>query len=191
HYASEHPGCGLDADAVLAEVRAARAACRSRVEINDHYYATFAGQSRAAVRASAERLVEAGGLRPKPMMVDRLEAHRRDGDGIVVVSGSSRDIIEPLLRRLGITDTLCAEPETRDGRYTGRLLARAIGPHKAERLRDFCAAHHVDRSRCTAYGDDISDAPMLSEVGRSVAVDPEPRLAGLARDRGWEILTTR
>jgi len=36
-----------------------------------------------------------------------------------------------------------------------------------------------------AYADSSSDLPMLEAVGFPVAVNPEPRLASIARKRGW------
>ena len=36
-----------------------------------------------------------------------------------------------------------------------------------------------------AYADSTSDLPMLEAVGFPVAVNPETRLAALARKRGW------
>ena len=45
----------------------------------------------------------------------------------------------------------------------------------------------IDLSRCAAYSDSINDVPMLSAVGRPVAVNPDAALRRTARDRGWEI----
>ena len=36
-----------------------------------------------------------------------------------------------------------------------------------------------------AYADSTSDLPMLEAVGFPVAVNPETRLAAIARKRGW------
>ena len=43
----------------------------------------------------------------------------------------------------------------------------------------------VDVSEGVAYADSTSDLPMLEAVGFPVAVNPETRLATLARKRGW------
>ena len=45
----------------------------------------------------------------------------------------------------------------------------------------------LDLDRCSAYSDSINDLPMLSTVGRSVAVNPDSALRMEARARGWEI----
>ena len=50
---------------------------------------------------------------------------------------------------------------------------------------DYAAAHGLDLGETVAYADSTSDLPMLEAVGFPVAVNPETRLAALARKRGW------
>ncbi|MGH9156451.1 MAG: HAD family hydrolase, partial [Acidimicrobiales bacterium] len=38
-----------------------------------------------------------------------------------------------------------------------------------------------------AYADSASDLPMLEAVGHPVAVNPEAKLATIARKRGWHV----
>ena len=45
----------------------------------------------------------------------------------------------------------------------------------------------LDLVRCTAYSDSANDVPMLSVVGRAVAVNPDGALRKHARAVGWEI----
>jgi len=40
-----------------------------------------------------------------------------------------------------------------------------------------------------AYADSASDLPMLEAVGFPVAVNPEAKLAAIARRRGWHVET--
>src|SRR5690606_14975231 len=46
-------------------------------------------------------------------------------------------------------------------------------------------ANGFDLREGVAYADSTSDLPMLEVVGFPVAVNPETRLAALARKRGW------
>ena len=43
----------------------------------------------------------------------------------------------------------------------------------------------LDLAEAVAYADSSSDLPMLEAVGFPVAVNPETRLAAIARKRGW------
>ena len=74
-----------------------------------------------------------------------------------------------------------------DGRFTGRLIRLVQGREKVRALHELAELHGLDLRRCVAYGDSASDAPMLAAVGRGVCINPDSRLRGLARLRGWEI----
>jgi phosphoserine phosphatase len=72
--------------------------------------------------------------------------------------------------------------------YTGRLVGDILhGAAKAQAVRALAAKEGLDLRRCTAYSDSANDIPMLSVVGTSVAVNPDPELRETARERGWQI----
>jgi len=50
------------------------------------------------------------------------------------------------------------------------------------------AGLEVDLSQSFAYGDSISDVPLLELVGNPVAVYPDSQLWDHASQRGWRIL---
>jgi phosphoserine phosphatase len=59
------------------------------------------------------------------------------------------------------------------------------GETRAQVLADYCAAEGLRLDESIAYADSSSDLPMLECVGFPVAVNPETRLAAIARKRGW------
>jgi phosphoserine phosphatase len=59
------------------------------------------------------------------------------------------------------------------------------GETRAQALRDYADLHGIDLKNSVAYADSTSDLPMLDAVGFPVAVNPETKLASLARRRGW------
>ena len=59
------------------------------------------------------------------------------------------------------------------------------GEARAQVLADYATASGLDLAESVAYADSTSDLPMLEAVGFPVAVNPETRLAALARKRGW------
>ena len=59
------------------------------------------------------------------------------------------------------------------------------GEARASALFDYAEANGFDVAEGVAYADSTSDLPMLEAVGFPVAVNPETRLAALARKRGW------
>jgi phosphoserine phosphatase len=62
------------------------------------------------------------------------------------------------------------------------------GPEKARLIREHARDNHHDLAECFAYSDSYSDVPMLSVVGHPAAVNPDSKLARLARTYGWPII---
>jgi phosphoserine phosphatase len=90
--------------------------------------------------------------------------------------------------RLGLTGAIGTVAEIRGGVYTGRLAGGLMhGVAKADAIRALAVAEGLDLGRCAAYSDSVNDLPMLSTVGRAVAVNPDSALRREARVRGWEI----
>jgi fatty acyl-CoA reductase len=54
-------------------------------------------------------------------------------------------------------------------------------------MERWAAGFGLDRERTVAYADSTSDLPMLEAAGFPVAVNPETKLAAIARKRGWHV----
>lgn len=114
--------------------------------------------------------------------------HMDAGQRVWLVTATPVELAALVARRLGLTGALGTVPEVRDGVYTGRLIGEILhGPVKAEAVRALAEREGLDLARCTAYSDSINDLPMLSLVGKAVAVNPDSALRAEARRRGWEI----
>jgi len=116
------------------------------------------------------------------------EQHLAAGQRVYLVTATPVELAQLIARRLGLTGALGTVAETRDGRYTGRLVGEMLhGPAKAVAVRALAAREGLNLRRCTAYSDSINDVPMLSAVGNAVAINPDSSLRRLARRRGWPI----
>jgi HAD superfamily hydrolase (TIGR01490 family) len=113
--------------------------------------------------------------------------HRREGDLIVLLTGSTQYAAEVVARGLGVEHVLCSRLEVKDGRFTGRLAQMCFRHFKVPIAESFAAEHDVDLAASTFYSDSYNDLPMLTRVGNAVAVNPDTRLARHARARGWPI----
>ena len=51
----------------------------------------------------------------------------------------------------------------------------------------YAEAEGLSLAESVAYADSASDLPMLEAVGHPVAVNPEAKLATIARRRGWHV----
>ena len=116
------------------------------------------------------------------------QLHLGAGQRVWLVTATPVELASIIADRLGLTGALGTVAESRDGLYTGHLVGSVLhGEAKADAVRALAAAEGLDLSRCAAYSDSINDVPMLSLVGRPVAVNPDSALRIEARRRGWEI----
>jgi HAD superfamily hydrolase (TIGR01490 family) len=120
--------------------------------------------------------------------LELMEAHRRAGDRIYLVSASPQEIVAPLAELLGADGAIASEAEVdADGLYTGRLAVYASGQGKVDAVQRLAATAGIDLRHSSAYSDSATDVPLLEAVGHPVAVNPDRALAKVARDRGWEV----
>lgn len=116
------------------------------------------------------------------------QRHLDDGERVWLVSAAPVEIGRVIAARLGLTGAVGTVAEIVDGAYTGRLVGDLMhGPAKAEAVSQLAAVEGLDLGRCTAYSDSCNDLPMLSMVGRGVAVNPDAALFREARQRGWDV----
>ncbi len=146
------------------------------------------GLDRAMVQASAEVAADTLLERVQPYVPAVLEAHRRDGELLVLATTSPFDLVSPFARRLGFDAVVATRYAEHEGIYTGEIDGRFVwGPGKLAAISDWANARNIDLSMCAAYSDSVFDAPMLSAVGRPVAVNPDYRLRLLATAKRWPI----
>ncbi|MDQ1683557.1 MAG: hypothetical protein QOC82_294 [Frankiaceae bacterium] len=116
------------------------------------------------------------------------QLHLDAGQRVWLVTAAPAELASLIARRLGLTGALGTVAESKDGLYTGLLVGEPLhGPAKAAAIRALAEREGLDLSRCAAYSDSANDVPMLSLVGRAVAVNPDPQLRRIARENGWEI----
>jgi len=116
------------------------------------------------------------------------QLHLEAGQRVWLVTATPVELAQIIADRLGLTGALGTVSETSDGAYTGRLIGDVLhGEAKAAAVRELAAREGLDLSQCAAYSDSINVLPLLSMVGRPVAVNPDSALRGEARQRGWEI----
>ncbi|GIJ21644.1 HAD family hydrolase [Micromonospora lutea] len=116
------------------------------------------------------------------------QRHLDSGERVWLVSAAPVEIGRVIAARLGLTGAIGTVAEMIDGVYTGRLVGDLMhGPAKAEAISALAAVEGLDLSRCAAYSDSANDLPMLSLVGRAVAVNPDTALLRQARRSRWEV----
>ena len=137
--------------------------------------------------------------RIRPMMLPAARAlvrrHREAGDLCAVVTATNSFVTRPIAREFGLEHLIATEPESRDGRFTGRVAGTpCFREGKVVRLELWLASlgrRLGDFAGSTFYSDSHNDLPLLERVSRPVAVDPDETLAAEAARRGWAVLSLR
>ena len=145
----------------------------------------FTGWDEPRIRRMAEWVFERE-LWPlrRPSLVAELAAHRQQGADLILCSAMYEPLLETFAERLGAR-ALGTRLEIAGGVATGRIDGPVnAGRAKADRLR---AATGSDRI-AVAYGDTVSDLPMLELSTAPVAVHPDAGLRKVAVSRGWRIV---
>jgi HAD superfamily hydrolase (TIGR01490 family) len=117
-----------------------------------------------------------------------LEQHHRRGERAYVLSASLHEMVVHIARDLGFDGGIGSTCEIVDGVHTGRALDPCFGTYKANALRELAKREGIDLTRSTAYSDSHTDLAFLEAVGSAVAVNPDRKLAKIARERDWPVL---
>ncbi|WP_043528825.1 HAD family hydrolase [Litchfieldella xinjiangensis] len=127
-----------------------------------------------------------------PKAEELLARHRTRGDTLLIVTATNRFITAPIAARLGVDHLIAVEPESVDGRYTGRVSGvPSYREGKITRVESWLENSDFTLDDAWFYSDSHNDLPLLECVDHPVAVDPDPTLRQVAEARGWKILSLR
>jgi HAD superfamily hydrolase (TIGR01490 family) len=159
---------------------------RDRSDFLRHFYRRYEGADAAQLESdSVEMFSDLILTKSFPAAIRRVREHRQLGHRTVLITGALDLAIGPLRP---LFDDIVAPSLARraDGTYRGELTdVPPTGETRATALIDYAERNGFDLAESVAYADSTSDLPMLEVVGFPVAVNPETRLAALARKRGW------
>jgi HAD superfamily hydrolase (TIGR01490 family) len=173
--------------AFLGAPRMAFAELVDRRTFNELLYSAYAGMSEDRLLLLAEEVFEKV-IRPSlyPSARSLVQKSIDAGHTVVFVSGALDWIIEHLRKYLGAHEIIANRLEMKNKVATGKMLKPVVaGPEKARLIREHARRTGHDLDECFAFSDSYSDVPMLSVVGHPAAVNPDARLALLAKAYSW------
>jgi HAD superfamily hydrolase (TIGR01490 family) len=159
---------------------------RDRTDFLRHFYRRYEDAPVDQIEEDAHELLTQLILTKSfPAGIRRVREHRAAGHRTVLITGAL-DFAVAGLRPL-FDEIVAATMSTRpDGTYSGEMMSvPPTGEARAQILADYCDAEGFRLEECVAYADSSSDLPLFEAVGFPVAVNPETRLAAIARKRGW------
>jgi len=137
--------------------------------------------------------------RIRPMIGEPARAlvrkHQAAGDLCAIITATNSFVTRPIAGEFGIQHLIATEPESKDGRFTGRVAGvPCFREGKIVRLDAWLEGRGkrlADFAESTLYSDSHNDLPLLERVTRPVAVDPDDKLAAKAKERSWAVISLR
>lgn len=128
-----------------------------------------------------------------PGILTRVHFHKNQGHLLVLISGSVRYLLEPVVRDLEFDHLLCTDLEVlNNGRMTGKPQGPVcVDQNKKELTLKLAQKLGLDLEKSYAYGNHHSDLPLLETVGNPHVVEPTAELAKVAARRFWPVLRYR
>jgi putative phosphoserine phosphatase/1-acylglycerol-3-phosphate O-acyltransferase len=117
--------------------------------------------------------------------------HQDRGELVALVSATFAPWLETIARQVGIAHAIGTPLETRDGQYTGRIVAPLCqGPGKPIRVKSYLGQRglEIDWAGSFGYADGGTDLDLLTQVGHPTAVYPDEVLLAHARTEGWPVI---
>ncbi len=127
-------------------------------------------------------------IRPqmRPEGFQAIKRHQALGHQLVGITATSDFITAPIFREFGITEVIATNAEIINNQYTGKVInTPCYQQGKLVRLAQWLEAREVTES--WAYSDSINDRFLLEYADHAIAVNPDERLATLAKEQAWDI----
>lgn len=187
----KRPARALLAPLALAPAALYGAGAISRKALKERMMRLFlAGRTRAEIRALSQafaaRILEKGVYRKA---LETIEGHRREGRAVGIATASMDFYMAHVKDALGL-DFLIATKSAFDSRE--RLKAgipgeNCYGEAKAKRVAAFLKRRKGRTGKVWFYSDHTTDRPTFALADHKIAVNPGPKLARLARARGYRV----
>ena len=139
----------------------------------------------AGVPEQALEQVWRGRLRLNPGAAELVQACRRAGLKVLLVSGGFTFFAERVRRQLGLDFARSNQLEIQHGQLTGRVVPQSWGDivdgaMKRQTVLDTCSLIGCEPAQAIAVGDGANDLAMMGAVGLSVAYHAKPKVRAQA-----------
>ncbi|MCF6218404.1 MAG: HAD-IB family hydrolase [Gammaproteobacteria bacterium] len=127
-----------------------------------------------------------------PAAKNLLQEHRDQGHFLMIITATNRFVTAPIAQLLGVDALIATDPEMINNHYSGKVSGiPCFQEGKVKRLNQWLEESNRTLGESWFYSDSQNDLPLLERVNHPIAVDPDPRLAEHATQRGWPLITLR
>lgn len=118
--------------------------------------------------------------------------HKAQGDTLLIITATNGFITYPIAELLNIKHIIAPHPEFVHGQYTGKVVGvPSFHAGKVVRLNEWLEQHQQDLNGSYFYSDSHNDLPLLEKVDHPITVEPDEKLAAIAQQRHWPIISLR
>jgi HAD superfamily hydrolase (TIGR01490 family) len=135
----------------------------------------------------------------RPMMTqkakDLVNQHKAKGDLLLIITATNSFVTGPIATEFGVDNLIGTDPELVNGEFTGKVSGLpSFQEGKVTRLKEWLAARGqvlADFEMTWFYSDSHNDLPLMKQVNKPVAVDPDDILRDYAQQQGWPVISLR
>jgi HAD superfamily hydrolase (TIGR01490 family) len=105
----------------------------------------------------------------------------------VIISGVFSELLSEFAKEIGCDKVYGTHYEVKKDRYTGRVLLNCWQSSiKEEILKKLVETYKIELDQSFAFGDTISDLPLLKKVGFPIVINAHGGLEKIASERDWK-----
>ncbi len=160
-------------------------------------FSAFVSATSAVYRGLPETVLEEAGQRTfekhlatqiYPESRALVKAHQDMGHTVAIITSATRYQADPVARELGIEHLLYTQLGVDNGILTGEVVRpTCYGEGKATAGRSLTSTYSLDLEETYFYSDSHEDLPLFDLVGRPRPLNPNRKLAQIAKERQWPV----
>lgn len=124
--------------------------------------------------------------------IELIAEHKSKGHITMIITATNEFVTAPIARLLDVEHLIAPTPEVINERYTGKIIGiPSFQEGKVTRLNEWLKKTGHSLTGSYFYSDSHNDLPLLELVDNPVAVDADETLKGIAKEKGWPIISLR
>ncbi len=120
--------------------------------------------------------------------IEQLNLATKTGHLTVLLSSSPQFLVEPIAKRLGISQWKSTEYGIDDKKCYSHIAKLMLGEDKALYVKELDKTACKSSLNITAYSDSYYDLPFLLSAKRAVGVNPDRKLRAFCMKQKWPII---